>query len=123
MKFLPCFRVLSLFTISLLGLVLAGCIITNNSNTKITGHVISDDTFAQIQPGKTKDFVTGLIGQPSLKTTADSGNEVWKWNYSETKIAERSFIVLFESSDATTTKQTTVVEFNKDGVVTKTSRE
>jgi len=121
---LPCYpRLLSFLAISLLGLGLAGCIVTNNSDTKITGKVISDEAFVQIQPGKTKDFVTGLIGQPSQKINNDDGSAVWKWNYTVTNMDEHSFIVLFESTNTTTTKQTTVVDFNKDGVVTKTSRE
>jgi len=123
MKSLRCFHILTLCATCLLGLGLAGCIATNNTNTRTTGKIIPDDVFAQIQPGKTKDFVISVLSQPSQKITEEGGSEVWKWNYTEAKMSEKSFIVLFESTNSTTSKQTTVVEFNRDGVVTKVSRE
>jgi len=123
MKLSHCFRVLPFIATSLLGLGVVGCIATNNTNTKISGKAIPDDIFAQIKPGQTKEAVIELVGQPSQKANVEGGSEVWKWNYTETKMAENSFIVLFESTSTTTSKQTTVVEFNQSGVVTKASRE
>jgi outer membrane protein assembly factor BamE (lipoprotein component of BamABCDE complex) len=122
MKFSRYFRLLPLVTASLLVLGLAGCIATNSSNTNIAGKAVSADVFDQIQPGKTKDFVVGLLGEPSKKITEDNGSEVWRWNCIETKITERTFIILFVAVDRTNTTQTTAVEF-KDGVVTKAWRE
>jgi outer membrane protein assembly factor BamE (lipoprotein component of BamABCDE complex) len=118
-----CFRILSLSSICLLGFGLTGCIATSTSDTKISGKAIPDDVFVQIQPGKAKDFVTSLLGEPSKKITGDNGSEVWKWDYSETKMSEHSFIILFAGVNKTTTSQITVVEFDKDGKVTKASRE
>ncbi len=122
MKFLPCFRIIPFFTASLLGLGLGGCIATNSSNTNIAGKTIPDDLFTQIQPGKTKDFVVGLIGDPFKKIAEDNGLEVWRWNYNETKTAERTFMIFYVAVDRTNTIQTAVVAF-KDGVVVKAWRE
>ncbi len=123
MKFPRRIRLVSFFAFSLAGLGLTGCIMTNTSNTNITGKAIPDDMFAQIQPGQTKAAVINLIGQPSKKTTEDAGNESWKWTYTETKSSEHSFIVLFAGVSKTTTNQTTVVEFDRDGKVIKAWRE
>jgi outer membrane protein assembly factor BamE (lipoprotein component of BamABCDE complex) len=123
MKLFRRFRLVSLFTVGVLNLGLTGCIITNSSNTNISGKAIPDDVLAQIQPGQTKDAVINLLGQPSKKTTEDGGNELWKWTYTETKSAEHSFIVLFAGTSKTTTTQTTVVEFGENGKVTKAWRE
>jgi len=122
MKFPHYLRLTALFIASLFGLGLVGCIATNSSNTNISGKAVPDDVFEQIQPGKTKDFVVGLMGEPSKKITEDNGSEVWRWNCIETKITERTFIILFVAVDRTNTTQTTAVEF-KDGVVTKVWRE
>jgi outer membrane protein assembly factor BamE (lipoprotein component of BamABCDE complex) len=118
------FRIIVLLVSILLGLSLTGCIIiTNNTDTKNSGKAIPDDVFAQVQPGQTKDAVINLLGQPSQKVTENAGSEVWKWTYTETKTAERAFIVLFSGESKTTTTQTTVVEFDQDGKVTKVWRE
>jgi outer membrane protein assembly factor BamE (lipoprotein component of BamABCDE complex) len=122
MKFPHCLRIILLFTASMLGLGLAGCIATNSSNTNIAGRTVSDDVFTQIQPGKSRDFVLSLLGEPTKKIAEENGSEIWEWNYVETKITERTFIILFVAVDRTNTTQMTTVEF-KDGVVTKAWRE
>jgi len=122
MKFCRYFRIIPLFTASLLGLSLAGCFATNSSNTNIAGRTVPDDIFAQIHPGQTKDFVLGLIGEPFDKISEDNGSEVWRWNYHETKTQERTFMIFYVAVDRTNTIQTVAIAF-KDGVVTKAWRE
>jgi outer membrane protein assembly factor BamE (lipoprotein component of BamABCDE complex) len=122
MKFPRCFRIIPLFTASLFGLGLVGCIATNSSNTNISGKVVPDDIFGQIHPGQSKDFVVGLMGEPFKKVTTDNGSEVWRWSYNETRTAERTFMIFYVALDRTNTTQTVVVEF-RDGVVTKAWRE
>jgi len=95
---------------------------TNSSNVNIAGKNIPDEVFAQIQPGKTKDFVVDLLGNPAMKTTEDNGREVWRWNYDETKTAAKTFMIFYVALDRTHTTQTDAVAF-KDGVVVKTWRE
>src|ERR1700722_12804052 len=103
------FRPFPFLAISLIGLGLTGCIITNSSNTKITGKPIEDDVFAQVRADQTQDEVIKLLGQPSKKDTENEAGEIWKWTYSITKSSEHTFIVLFAGTDNTTTTQTTVV--------------
>jgi len=122
MKFNQGFRIAAFFAASLLGLSLGGCFATNSTNTNIAGKAIPDEVFAQIQPGKTKDFVIDLLGNPTLKTTEDNGREVWRWNYDETKTAEKTFMIFYVAVDRTHTIQTEAVAF-KDGVVVRTWRE
>jgi len=110
------------FATSLLGLGLTGCFATNSSNTSIAGKTIPDDLFAQVQPGKTRDFVVDLLGGPATKVTEDNDREVWRWDYNETKIAAKTFMIFYVAVDRTHTTQTAVVEFQR-GVVIKSWRE
>jgi outer membrane protein assembly factor BamE (lipoprotein component of BamABCDE complex) len=116
------FRAIPFVTVGLFGLGLSGCIATQSSNVNIAGKTIPDDVYTQIQPGKDKDFVVGLIGEPFKKITEDNGTEVWRWNYVETKTAARTILILYVEVHRTNTTQTVAVEF-KGGVVTKIWRE
>ncbi len=115
-------EIIPFFAASLLGLGLTGCFATNSSNTNIAGKTIPDDLFAQVQPGKPKDFVVDLLGYPATKITEDNGREVWRWDYSETKTAAKTFMIFYVAVDRTHTTQTAAVEF-QNGVVVKTWRE
>ncbi len=122
MKSLPCLRLVPIFLTSLVVSGLTGCIATQSSNVNIAGKIIPDDTYTQIQPGKTKDFVVGLIGEPFKKTTEDNGTEVWRWNYNESNISARTIMILYVEVHRINSTQTVAVEF-KDGRVTKVWRE
>jgi outer membrane protein assembly factor BamE (lipoprotein component of BamABCDE complex) len=122
MKFHHGFRIIPFCAASLLGLGLTGCFATNSSNTNIAGKTIPDDLFAQVQPGKTKDFVVDLLGPPATKITEDNGREVWRWDYNETKTAAKTFMIFYVAVDRTRTIQTAAVAF-QNGVVVKTWRE
>jgi outer membrane protein assembly factor BamE (lipoprotein component of BamABCDE complex) len=122
MKFTRCFRLIPFFTASLVGFALTGCFVTNSSNTNIAGKTVPDDLFTQIHAGQSREFVVDLIGEPFKKATEDNGREVWRWNYIETKTAERTFMIFYVAVDRTNTTQTVVVAF-KDGIVTKAWRE
>jgi len=116
------FRIISLLLAGLLVMGLTGCIATKSSNVNIAGKTIPDDVYTQIQSGKSKDFVVGLIGEPFKKTTGDAGIEVWRWNYSETNTSARTIMILYVEVHRVNTTQTVAVEF-KDGIVTKVWRE
>jgi outer membrane protein assembly factor BamE (lipoprotein component of BamABCDE complex) len=115
-------RIIPFFVVSMLGLAFTGCIATNSSNTNIAGKMVPDDVFAQVQPGKTKNFVLDLMGNPATKSTLDNGREVWRWNYDETKTAEKTFMIFYVAVDRTHTVQTAAVAF-QDGIVVKAWRE
>ena len=116
------FRSATLFAASLLVLGLTGCIATNSSNVNFSGKSVPDDVYAQIQPGKSKDFVVGLIGEPVKKTTGENGAEVWRWNYVESNISARTILILYVEVHRINTTQSVAVEF-RDGLVTKIWRE
>ncbi len=96
----------------------SGCVVTSDHHTTITGHKIADATFAQVAPGQTKDFVAGLLGEPSEKSKQDNGLEQWRWHYTETERSGGGVIVVFATTTSTKTDQTRYVEF-KDGVVAR----
>jgi len=104
----------------LCGVGLAGCVVImdSNSNTHVTGKNISPETYAQVKPGVTKDYVLTLFGLPTNSLSSEPGTEIWAWRYSETRNSEGNFLILFHSNNHTTTEQTVYVQF-KDGVVTK----
>ncbi len=97
---------------------LAGCVVMNGKDTTTSGRKIDDATFAQVVPGKTKDFVEALLGEPSEKKTKEDGTVQWRWRYSERHDSNTGFIVLFASHSSSTMTQNRYVEF-KDGVVTR----
>ncbi len=97
---------------------LTGCVVVSSHTTTTSGHKIDADTFAQIEPGKSKEFVISLLGQPSEKSRKDDESDIWRWRYSENQHSASGFIVLFASNTDNRTQQTRCVEF-KNGVVTR----
>jgi outer membrane protein assembly factor BamE (lipoprotein component of BamABCDE complex) len=97
---------------------LPGCLAVHQTDTTISGTKIPPATFAQIEPGKSKEFVVGLLGEPSVKVKMDGGGELWKWRYSETHKDNSGLIFVFMSKNETKVEKTCCVEFT-EGVVTK----
>lgn len=97
----------------------SGCVVVSDNHNTTTGQKIDASTFAQIEPGKSKEFVVNLLGEPSEKYTNDDGTERWTWRYSETHRSTSGFIVLFASTSDNTIRQTRNVQF-KGGYVTRT---
>ncbi len=115
MKFSHSHRLLVLLFASLLSSGLPGCSSLKNDVTTSTGQDISADTFAKIGPGQSKEFVTGLLGQPSERVRQDNGNELWKWYYFQ-KHRTGDVFFLTPVTEETKTEAVHTVEF-KDGVV------
>jgi len=101
---------------------LAGCVVMTGKDATTNGRKIDDATFAQVVPGKTKDFVEGLLGEPSERIPREDGTVQWRWRYSERHDSNTGFIFLFASHNSTTVTQVRFVEF-KDGVVTRDGTE
>jgi outer membrane protein assembly factor BamE (lipoprotein component of BamABCDE complex) len=117
MKSFPSLRCLTLL-VALGCAALSGCVAGKIDETKTTGTYVSPATLAQIQPGKSQDYVVGLLGQPAEKVALDPGNELWKWHYVEKTQSGGWFVFLFVNDKKTQTTKTTFVEF-KDKLVTK----
>lgn len=101
---------------------LPGCLISSQSHETQSGTYVSEATFNQIQPGvTTRQWVLGTLGEPSLKTTLESGEELWKWSYCKTKQSSGSLLFVFGGSSTSSTLGAAYVQF-KDGLVTKSWR-
>src|SRR5213083_933168 len=68
-------------------LLVSGCLVSSSHEERVTGNYVADNTFSQIQPGKTTaGWVKATLGDPSTKTEVkESGTEVWKYQYTEHK--------------------------------------
>jgi outer membrane protein assembly factor BamE (lipoprotein component of BamABCDE complex) len=97
---------------------LGGCLIGGSSKETRSGNFVAEDTFTQIEPGKTTAaWLKSTLGEPSEKTTADEA-EVWKWKYTEAKTSSGYVFLLFGAKNEKETQHTVYVEL-KDGVVTR----
>jgi hypothetical protein len=101
---------------------LSGCLISSRSRETQSGTFVSETTFNQIQPGvTTKQWVLGTLGEPSLKTPLENGEELWKWSYCKTRESSGSLLFVFGGSSTSSTMGAAYVQF-KDGVVSKSWR-
>ncbi|HTF87647.1 MAG TPA: outer membrane protein assembly factor BamE [Planctomycetota bacterium] len=98
--------------------VLPGCLIGSKTSSQNSGKFVSQNTLAQIEPGKDKSYVVALIGDPTSKTKLDDSSELWKWCYTQDKRSTNSVIFLVGTESHTATERTTFVEFH-DGKVVK----
>lgn len=97
-----------------------GCLIGHNGTETRTGRWVPENTFDQIEPGKTSvAWVSAALGQPSEKNRIDEHSEIWKWTYSKTKSANGYVFLIFIGSDTTETPGAAFVEFKDDVVVRK----
>jgi len=105
-----------------IALAASSCIINTGSHTKRTGSYISQQTFEQVAPGKKKEFVVAVLGEPSTKTSLSDGTEIWKWMFRQKETRSGSFLFVFSGDDTTETETSTYVLF-KDDVVTQAWRD
>jgi outer membrane protein assembly factor BamE (lipoprotein component of BamABCDE complex) len=99
-----------------------GCLIGSSNRTQVTGRDFGPETLSQIQPGKNKEYVIALLGEPTDKSHLDDGTDIWKWRYTESRNSSGSVIFLVASDSKTETSRTTYVEFF-DGRVVKAWRD
>lgn len=98
--------------------LLPGCLIGSHSRTENVGRYVSQTTLSQIQPGKSKEYVLALIGEPTTRTTVDEHTELWKWSCVERKDSGGHVIFLISADNRTEIERTTFVELH-DGVVVR----
>ena len=101
-------------------LALTGCLVTSDSKTTTSGNFVPEQTFEQIQPGKTTaSWVKATLGEPTCKTKVEeTASEIWKWNYTETRNGSGTVFFLFAGSSKDEKTKAAYIEI-KDGVVTK----
>lgn len=107
-------------TLAVLFLALASssCVIVrSNSGVERTGEYVSPQTFANVKPGVSSDFVVAVLGDPTVKTAVDGGNEIWRWRYTEIRESNGGVFLLISSKRTTDTVHNCYVEFGEGKVV------
>jgi outer membrane protein assembly factor BamE (lipoprotein component of BamABCDE complex) len=107
---------------ALCALGLCGCVINTGSHSETSGRYIGEQTFEQVSPGKSKEFVLAVLGEPTTKTPLSDGSEIWKWLYRQKKKSSGSVLFVFNGDSSTETQSATFVMF-KDDVVTQAWRD
>jgi len=97
---------------------LSGCIIDTTSRTDRTGRHVGPETLGELQPGRTQEFVRGLLGDPASRSGAGDKLEVWTWVYSTREHRSGSLIFVLDSDNTTEVRSTTYVLFD-DGKLVK----
>jgi outer membrane protein assembly factor BamE (lipoprotein component of BamABCDE complex) len=97
---------------------LSSCIIDTSSRTERSGRQVGHETLEQIQPGRTREFVLALLGEPTSRSGAGGKSEVWKWEYRSREQRSGSLIFVFDSDKTTEVRNTTYVLF-EDGQAVK----
>ena len=99
--------------------LLPACFVIHaDSHVHSTGKVVSAQTLSRIEPGRDREFVLALIGEPSTKTALQGGVEIWKWEYREQRTRSSGLLLVVDADETTERRGTTYVEF-RDGVVVK----
>ena len=112
---------LGALVLTLIGLN-AGCLVGGSSEFKREGNYVSDQTFNNIEPGKTgKAWILATLGEPSTKKEIEPGHELWKYCYKEKKEGDGYVLFIFGGSDKSETNGSVFVEF-RDDVVSKSWR-
>ncbi|SFO03885.1 outer membrane protein assembly factor BamE domain-containing protein [Nitrosospira briensis] len=99
--------------------LLAGC--ATAGNEKLKDHTQSTISQRITEGRTTKNQVIAALGQPSVVSFTDAGNEIWTYKHARATPQAQNFIPLvglFSSGADVKTKEL-VVMFNKDEVVSK----
>ena len=113
---------LSVAGIVIIGLLGTGCLMGGSSHVERSGTYVADATLNKIEPGKTEaSWVVATLGQPNEKTQLETGHELWKYSYRETKNSSGFVFLVIGVSDEKVTDGRAFVEV-KDGVVIKAWR-
>ena len=100
-----------------MALLVAGCASAGN---KVLKNESAKSVAAKIEKGRsTKDDVRAMFGDPMTTSFTDSGNEIWKYEFTKTHSKVTNFIPIVSlfKSGAKGKKKELVVFFDKNGVV------
>ena len=115
-------RILAAALAAACALPLQSCIINLGSHTETSGRHVSQETLAQITPGRTSEFVLALLGEPSTRSKIDATSEIWRWEYREKCVKEGALLFVFSNDETTVTQGAVYVEL-KDGLVVRSWRD
>lgn len=97
----------------------AGCLVSHRSREETSGRYVGRATFAQIEPGSSKqDWVLATLGEPTSKCALDDGSTLWSWRYSKERKSSGAVFLVLGTSSSSETENATFVQF-RDGVVVK----
>jgi len=109
-----------LFIIGLVSMAIltSGCVSTGNVVLKEETRQTVDE---KLSAGMSKEQVTAIYGEPIDVTYTDSGNEIWKYFFSKTKMKASSFIPYYGilKSGSTGDSKTLVLFFDDSGTLVK----
>lgn len=78
--------------------------------------VLTEENFARIQPGMSKDAVRRLLGRPrSIVQFKLKNEEVWDWRYLQSKVTVRLFNVHFDIDSGRVTQTSAFDDPQTDG--------
>lgn len=98
-------------------LLTAGCLVRGKNYENIEGRYIGDQTLSRIEPGETnREWVLAVMGEPTTKSTLDTGRQIWKWEYRRVKSSSGSVLFVFGGSDRSVEVRNVYVEFEDDTV-------
>jgi len=101
-----------------LSLVLTGCLVTVDSDSRQLNTVWSESEVTRLQVGLSDtDWVRSSFGDPSTKLNYADGSEIWKYRNRSEKDTEVGVFLLFSVDIEEERTETLSVEF-VDGVVT-----
>jgi outer membrane protein assembly factor BamE (lipoprotein component of BamABCDE complex) len=86
---------------------LSACVIDTSSRCEHTGRQVGPETLEQLQPGRTQEFALSLLGDPTTRSSAGGGTEVWKWEYTSREHHSGSLIFVIDSDKTTEVRRTT----------------
>jgi len=95
----------------LAGTLATACIINVDSHKERTGRYVSEATLEQIVPGRNKDYVLALLGDPTSRTVVGDTTEIWKWTFTETTRSGGRLIFVYSGDSTERVEGATYVEF------------
>lgn len=108
---------------SLVMVVMTGCLVSGNSNVTITGKQVPNSLFSQLKVNQTtKDELLALLGPANSSNVSDTGMEVLTYSYTKTKTGGSALFLIWGHQENTTEKETTTFVF-RDNILQSYSRE
>src|SRR5262245_11562636 len=104
---------LPLLAFLVLACSLPGCVIDSSSRSENSGKHVGPETLEQLQPGRSQEFVLGLLGDPTTRSSAGEKTEIWKWEYRRREHHDGSLIFVLDSHKTTEVRSTTYVLFEE----------
>ena len=120
-----CRRVAAWFVLAVTAAGMPGCLVVAGSQTVYgqSGEPVSESTLSEIEPGKTtKDWLVGVMGQPTSKADLSEGGEIYIYEYVQTKHDSAVIFLLLSANNKVQQRKKVFFEI-KDGVVQKYWRE